>query len=148
MDSRIDESLFRRGTADEILAALSPLVVVARADQAARASVETLLRILVPPLVYLRDEKRKTLNLGIICDAASFDTLVSIAYNESVPPGMRDGIVDYLYELPGFVLEAVDENGGKSDDPIYEKLDIDIPRQQQEYYRSFLLKSFAQPAVA
>ncbi|MBI1215351.1 MAG: hypothetical protein GC185_05980 [Alphaproteobacteria bacterium] len=140
--------MFRRGTAEEILAALSPLIDLPRSEQASRPALETLLKLVVEALVFLREEKRKTMKLESVCDATSFEGVVGLAYNESLPPDMRTAIADYLYELPGFVLEAVNAEGGKSDDPIYANLDIDVPRKQHDHYRSFLLKSLATEAAA
>lgn len=94
---------FTSGSSDQLTQMCVSLMDDAGGDGAVwKGRAVAMLGGIMRALVWKRDQGELDLNIGIIRDYLSLDKIIELAAEETLPPNIRNAIVKYLAQIPGF----------------------------------------------
>ena len=94
---------FTSGSSDQLTQMCVSLMDDAGGDGAVwKGRAVAMLGGIMRALVWKRDQGELDLNIGIIRDYLSLDKIIELAAEEALPPNIRNAIVKYLAQIPGF----------------------------------------------
>ncbi|MFC6047174.1 type IV secretory system conjugative DNA transfer family protein, partial [Methylobacterium hispanicum] len=94
---------FTSGSSDQLTQMCVSLMDDAGGDGAVwKGRAVAMLGGIMRALVWKRDQGEIDLNIGIIRDYLSLDKIIELAAEETLPPNIKNAIVKYLAQIPGF----------------------------------------------
>ena len=126
---------FSSGSASYLTNLLVSLMPPSEGDNAMwKERAVSLLGSIMPALTYMRDNHDMRLSVGTIRRAMDFPEVIKLSRNEALPDKLRNGLIGYLKELPGYADAAFDDNGqDKPMGPDTPQTDTQVPKQQHGY---------------
>lgn len=94
---------FTSGSSDQLTQMCVSLMDDAGGDGAVwKGRAVAMLGGIMRALVWKRDQGELDLNIGIIRDYLALDKIIELAADEMLPPNIRNAIVKYIAQIPGF----------------------------------------------
>lgn len=94
---------FTSGSSDQLTQMCVSLMDEAGGDGAVwKGRAVAMLGGIMRALVWKRDQGELDLNIGIIRDYLTLDKIIELAAEEALPPNIRNSIIKYLAQIPGF----------------------------------------------
>lgn len=94
---------FTSGSSDQLTQMCVSLMDDAGGDGAVwKGRAVAMLGGIMRALVWKRDQGELDLNIGIIRDYLALDKIIELAADEMLPPNIRNSIVKYIAQIPGF----------------------------------------------
>lgn len=126
---------FANGSGSYLTQLLVSLMPVAEGDNAMwKERAVSLVSSLMPCLTWKRDNMDIPMNIGLIRESLTLNSIIKLTRDETLPERLRNSLKGYLDTLPGYIGEAYDDDGKeKPPGPNTPMYDTTTPNQQHGY---------------